>query len=386
MGAGRRSGGEGRGGPIGAGEVESHVAHSTEEVNEPRQTSLSAIWKEASMSRSGRGGMDRRHFLKTLGLGVGAAAFGARRASAAAAGKVARIGYIMAPGGAADKSANDLAKYVAEKSKGELTIQTFPGAQLGGERDMVESVQLGSIEIGYFGSYVIANVAPEWGLIMESPYTIRSQEHFRKVVDGPLAKPIYDALLQRKGIRHIAWALRGPRYLTSNKPIKTPADLKGVKIRVPEVETSMVAWKLLGATVTPMAFAEIFMALKQGTIDAQENPYELIYTSSFYEVQKYLNLTAHLRSGYEIVVSERWFKTLSPALQQIVTEGLLEMAKAEDRYQAVEEADLEKKLKEKGMIFNPVDLPKFEEALKDLPKAFAGRWAPGFYEAVKAIK
>jgi tripartite ATP-independent transporter DctP family solute receptor len=215
------------------------------------------------------------------------------------------------------------------------------------------------------------------------PYFITSQEKFRGVVDGPLSKPMYDAMLERKGLRHIAWENRGPRYLTSNKPVSIPADLKGIKIRVPEVEMSMAAWKMLGAIVTPMAFPEVFMALKQGTIDAQENPYELIYGSSFFEVQKYLNQTAHLRSGYEVVVSEKWFKTLSPELQKTVSDGLVEMAKLQDKMQAEDEAGYETKMKDKGMIFNPVQLDKFQEALVDLPKQFQSKWMPGFFEDVQ---
>jgi TRAP-type C4-dicarboxylate transport system substrate-binding protein len=193
-------------------------------------------------------------------------------------------------------------------------------------------------------------------------------------------------MLQRKGIRHIAWGSSGPRHLTSNKPINSPADLKGVKIRVPEVETYVAAWKMLGATVTPMAVTEMFMGLKQGTIDAQENPLELIYTFSLNEVQKYVNLTAHIYSDWEITVSERWFKSLSPDLQKVVYEGLVEMGKAESRYQAADEAELERKLKEKGMTFNPVDVSKFREALKDLPDQFKTKWKPGFYEEVMAVR
>ncbi|MGD0627558.1 MAG: TRAP transporter substrate-binding protein DctP, partial [Thermodesulfobacteriota bacterium] len=207
------------------------------------------------MFRNDEGALGRRGFLKLVGVGL--VAYGTTATSVAAGAKVARLANVVAPGGAVDRACNDFAKAVAEKSKGELTVQVFPGGQLGGERDMVESVQLGSIEIGVFGSYVMANVTPEWGLPIDTPYAMRNQEHFRKVVDGPLAKPIYDAMLQRKGIRHVAWANRGPRYLTSNKPVKTPADLKGVKIRVPEVETYLAAWKMLGATVTPMAFPEV---------------------------------------------------------------------------------------------------------------------------------
>jgi len=338
------------------------------------------------MFRNDEGTLDRRGFLKMAAVGVGLAAFGTRLTLAAPDAKAIRLATVVAPGGALDRACKDFAKAIAERSKGELTVQVFPGGQLGGERDMVESLQLGSIEIGAFGSYVMGNITPEWGLVIDTPYMIRNQQHFRKVVDGPLAKPIYEAMLQRKGIRHVAWANRGPRYLTSNKPIKTPADLKGVKMRVPEVETYLAAWKMLGATVTPMAFPEVFMALKQGTIDAQENPLELILTSSFYEVQKYVDLTAHICSGYEITVSERWFKSLSPGLQRIVIDGLVEMAKIEDRYQAADEAELQRKLKDKGMIFNPVDLPKFREALKELPNQFKDKWKPGFVEQVKAVR
>ena len=338
------------------------------------------------MFRNEEGALNRRSFLKMVGVGAGLLAFGTRVASGAPGAKVARLANVVAPGGAVDRASNDFAKAMTEKSKGELTVQVFPGGQLGGERDMVESVQLGSIEIGVFGSYVMANVTPEWGLPIDTPYAMRSQEHFRKVVDGPLANPMYDAMLQRKGIRHVAWANRGPRYLTSNKPVKTPPDLKGVKIRVPEVETYLAAWKMLGATVTPMAFPEVFMALKQGTIDAQENPLELILTSSFYEVQKYVNLTAHICSGYEITVSQRWLKSLSPELQKIVLDGLVEMGKIEDRYQAADEADIQRKLKDKGMIFNPVELPKFQEALKELPNQFKAKWKPGFAEEIKAVR
>lgn len=310
----------------------------------------------------------------------------AAAAAPAGKGKVARVAYIMAPGGASDKAAIEFGKWMADRTKGELTVQIFPGGQLGGERDMVESVQMGSMEIAVFGSYVLSNVTPEYGGVLDVPYLIRDQDHFRKVVDGPLMKPAYDEMLQKKGLRHIAWENRGPRYLTSNKPVKEPADLKGVKIRVPEVEVYTAAWKMLGATVTPMAFPELFLALKQGTVDAQENPYELISTSSFYEVQKYLTLTGHIRAAYEIVVSDKWFKSLSPELQKTVSDGLMEMGKLEDKMQVEDDQGYEKTLKEKGMTFLQPDLPKFQDALKDLPKQFADKWKPGFYEAVRNLK
>lgn len=304
-----------------------------------------------------------------------------------ASGKTVRLGHGLAVGSAIDKVGNEIARLVSERSKGALTIQVLPGAQLGKDRDMIESLQLGSVEMNIQGDVLISIVVPEWGLVLTTPFVVRSADHFRKVVDGSVTKPMYDALLERKGIRNLGWINRGPRYLTSNRPIKEPADLKGLKIRVPEVEAYVAAWKMLGATVTPMDFSELFLALRQGTVDAQENPLEVIYNQSLYEVQKYLNQTAHLYTGFQALASERWFKTLSPELQKILTDAATEAIAAGNRAQAADEAEFERKLKEKGVIYNPVDRAKFEDALKDLPKQpFAAKWKPGFYEAVKAVK
>lgn len=336
------------------------------------------------MSKRGFG-LSRRHLLAgSAAAAATASLFPAPAVRAQSAAQTARIAYIMAQGGASDRAANDFARMVKERSGGELEIQVFAAGQLGGERDMVESVQLGAIEIGFFGSYLMTNIAPEWGLVMDVPYLISSQEQFRRIVDGPLARPMYDAILQRKGIRHVAWCNRGPRYLTSTRPVSAPADCQGLKLRVPEVETYVAAWRTLGATVVPMAFPEVFLALRQGIIDAQENPLEFIKVSSFFEVQKYVNLTAHIRSGYEFTVSDRWFQSLAPNLQTIVHDSLVEAAALEDKYQAEDEDTLAAELKDKGMTFNPVELDKFRDALKGLPDQFAARWDGEFFKKVAA--
>lgn len=297
-----------------------------------------------------------------------------------------RLGHGLAVDSAIGIVGKDIARLVNERTQGALKIDVLPGAQLGKDRDMIESLQLGSVEMNIQGDILISIVVPEWGQVLTTPFVIRDKMHFRQVVDGPLTRPMYEAMLERKGIRNLGWIDRGPRYMTSNKPIREPAELKGLKIRVPEVETYVAAWKLLGATVTPMDFSELFLALRQGTVDAQENPLEVIYNQSLYEVQKFLNQTAHLYTGFEVLVSERWFRTLSPELQKIVNEAAAEAIAIGNKAQASSEVEYERKLKEKGMIFNPVDRAKFEDVLKDLPKQFANKWKPGFYEAVKAVK
>jgi len=333
--------------------------------------------------------VDRRDFLKIMSVAAGSfpliGSWSNVSAGSPGKGKVARIAFAHAPGGPSDKAAHEFAKWMLEKTGGELTVQVFAGGQLGGEKDMAEALQMGSVEITPFGSYAVTAITPEWGLVLDTPYVMRNNDHFRKVVDGPLCKPMYEAMLKRKGIRHICWSNRGPRYLTTNKPVKEPADLKGIKIRVPEYESYVAAWKMLGATVTPMAFPEVFLALKQGTIDAMEAPLEILYTSSFFEVQKYLNLTSHIVTGYQVAVSEKWYQSLSPALRKTVSEGLVEMGKLQDKLQAQAEAEFERKLKEKGMIFNPVDIAKFQTALRELPRN-SPKWKPGFYEEIQKVK
>lgn len=359
------------------------------------------------MSSDGRKSLNRRDFLKVIGAAAGATALGglatacgqsaAPAAAPTAAGaskaaapaqtakKVARVAYVHGAGGTSEKAANWLKQYISEKTNGEWEVQVYPGGQLGGERDMVESQQMGSIEIGWYGGYLIANLSPEYGGPIDCPYIMRDLAHFRKVVDGPLVEPAYEKMLKDKGIRHVAWTNRGPRYLTSNKAVSTPADLKGIKIRVPEIPAYVAAWKTLGATVTPMAFPEVFMALKQGTIDAQENPLELALNNSFYDVQKYINETQHIYTGYQLTVSDKWYQGLPADVQTIFTDGIKEMAALQDKYQAEDEEGLVKQLKEKGMTFNPVQKEKFQEALKDLPKQFEGKWKPGFFEELMAV-
>lgn len=363
------------------------------------------------MSSDKRDDMDRRRFLKLLGAAAGVTALGglgaacsqapaapaaaptqapaakaAAPAAASGAKKVARVAYVHGAGGTSEQAANWLKQFITDKTKGEWEVQVYPGGQLGGERDMVESQQMGSIEIGWYGGYLIANLTPEYGGPIDCPYVMRDVEHFRKVVDGPLVKPAYEKMLKDKGVRHVVWTNRGPRYLTANKAVTVPADVKGMKLRVPEIAAYVSAWKTLGATVTPMAFPEVFMALKQGTIDAQENPLELAMNNSFYDVQKFLNETGHIYTGFQLTFSDKWFQGLTPEVQKIFTEGVVEMAKLQDKLQAEDESKLAAQLKEKGMTFNKVDKPKFQEALKDLPKQFEGKWKPGFYEEILAVK
>lgn len=366
--------------------------------------------------------MDRRRFLQMIGLASAVVVFGgiiggcstpqssppattkpivaeptkapapaaapatASTPAAATNSKTVRFAFQPNADTAQDKGAKWFAQYLADKTNGQLKVDVFPGGQLGAERDQIDGHQMGSIEIGVSGT-LLGTVAPEWGLVLDTPYVVRNTDQWRKVVDGPLGEPIKQALLKRKGIRLIANTNRGTRYLTTNQPVHVPDDLKGLKLRVPEQEAYVAAWKMLGATVTPMAWPEVFLGLKQGTIGAQENPLEVIYTSSLFEVQKYVNATSHISTGLQIVVSDKWYQSLPADQKKVVSDGLVEAGKVMDKYVADDEAGYEKKLQDKGMVWNrDVDLAKFQATLKDLPKQFESKWKPGFYGAVQSVK
>ncbi|MGB5262570.1 MAG: TRAP transporter substrate-binding protein, partial [Lutimonas sp.] len=162
------------------------------------------------------------------------------------------------------------------------------------------------------------------------------------------------------GLRPLCVFERGPRQLTSNRPIRHPDDLNGLIIRVPNVPTFITAWSALGAKPTPMAFSEVFTGLQQGTVEAQENPFALILSSGYYEVQKYVNITNHVMSWSYPVIGEKQYQRLPDDLKLILKEAALEMAEYEHELYINNEKNVKKQLLEKGMEFVEVDNEAFK--------------------------
>lgn len=252
-----------------------------------------------------------------------------------------------------------LAELVKEKSQGRLEIQVFPNSQLGGEMDIINGIQLGSIDMTISGES-LQNWAPKASLLAV-PYALRDSEHLRNVAGGEIGKEIESQIEERTGLVPIAWFERGARQLTSNKPIKTPDDLKGIVLRVPNVPLFVSAWQAMGAKPTPMSFSEVFTSLQQGTIHAQENPLSLIDSASFFEVQKYVNKTDHVSSWIYVLIGKRQLNKLPQDLQEILLTSAKEAQAYEHDVFLDEEEKLEEKLKEKGMVFVDVDKEKFKE-------------------------
>ncbi|WP_206811168.1 TRAP transporter substrate-binding protein [Paradesulfitobacterium ferrireducens] len=273
-----------------------------------------------------------------------------------------KFGHVADENNSWHKAALYFADEVKKKSNGRIEVKVYPNSQLGSEMDTINGIQAGTADMTITGES-LQNWAPKVG-VMGALYLIKSDDQLKKVADGPIGKEIEQEILDKTGLRPLTWFARGPRYLTSNRPIKTPDDLNGLRLRVPNVPLYVKAWEALGAKPTPMALGEVFTGLQQGTVDAQENPLALIQSSGFYEVQKYINRTEHVRSWIYVVIGNKKFESMPKDLQQIVLDAAKDMQTYEHDLMLKDEQALTQKLQSEGMQFVDTDQAAFEAKAK----------------------
>lgn len=260
------------------------------------------------------------------------------------------------------KTAVKFSELVSEKTDGKLQIEVYPNEQLGSETEVLNGIEAGTVDMTISGE-TMQNWAPEAAL-MAVPYAFKNEEHVKSVVEGEIGKEIESAIKEKVGVTPLYYHLRAPRNLTSNEPIKSPSDLEGFKMRVPNVPLFMDSWKEAGARPQVMDFSEVFTGLQQGVIDGQENPVDLIHSASFFEVQDYVNKTEHVRSWIYVVVGNEQLNSLSEDMQAAVKEAAKEaQAYGMDLYKTETDGYVQK-LKDKGMEFVEVDQEAFAEAMK----------------------
>ena len=231
--------------------------------------------------------------------------------------KQAGVGSELQPTGYALR---EFAEFLKEKTNGEVELQSYYNSQLGGDRQICEGIQIGTIEMGGVASSVLASFSPELN-IFDFPYLFKTEAAARRALDGDLGAKLAEALMQ-KNFLIIGWGTNGYRHVTNSvKPVYSPDDLSGVKIRTMENPLFVDYFKEIGANPTPMSFSELFTALQQRTVDAQENPITIIYPSRLYEAQKYISLTGHAYAVVPFVMSDRYFKSLPKEYQDIFMEG-----------------------------------------------------------------
>lgn len=259
------------------------------------------------------------------------------------------------------ETAEKFAETLSQKTNGEMTVKIFPNGQLGSEVDMINSVKMGTLDVVLSGE-TLQNWAPKAAL-MAVPYAFQDLNHMNKVLNSPIGDEIKEDIRKKAGLVPLYYHERAPRNLTTNKVIKSVDDIKGMIIRVPAVPMFVKSWEVLGAKPTPMALQEVFTSLQQNTIHGQENPYDLIDSLGFYEVQKYAYETEHVIQWIYASVGERQFKKLSEDQKKAVLEASAEAQKyASDKFGTFI-ATAKQNLINKGMQIVPVNKEEFKNKI-----------------------
>lgn len=291
------------------------------------------------------------------------------------------LGHIFPVTHPTHKSAMAMANYVGKESKGQLEIKVYSGGALGKGSTLAEKITLGTVEMGTAGPGLLSRLEPAWGLIA-GEYVFKSVDSMFSVLNGPIGDDIKNRLLKKRGVRTLGIGYLGKRHVTANKPIKQPEDLKGFKIRIPNIPLRKASFLALGASPTPMAFSEVYLALQQGVVDGQENPLAQIVTMKFYEVQKYLILTGHALNPEILLMNEKRFQSLSKAHQDaLVMGGKVYEKSSFEEYRTMRSELLDKVLDE-GMIVMKPDIEAFAKAVREVPYAFEDKWGKGLYDRV----
>ncbi|WP_191569458.1 TRAP transporter substrate-binding protein [Paracoccus yeei] len=276
---------------------------------------------------------------------------------------IIRIGHVLSDSHSWNIAAQGFANEVAEKTEGRVRIDVFPGGQLGNEKDMIEGLQFGAIQGGVIGAGSFQTIEPKVGII-EMPYAWSSREQAFAALDGDLGAALARTL-EDKNIKVLAWWENGYRNVTNSKrPIVVPADLEGLKVRVTPDKVRLETFEQMGAQPAPLAFGELYSALQQGVFDAQENPLSIIWSSSFFEVQKYVSTTQHVWGAATLALSKPVWDKLSPEDQEIVAAAAREWGEKQRQMVADSDAEMIANLKDKGMEFNDVDRAAFEAAVE----------------------
>ena len=276
---------------------------------------------------------------------------------------VVKIGYPTAPNSHYGVGSNVFCEEIEKGTAGRYKCQQFPNSALGGERQMIEAVQLGTLEFVNTSTGPVGNFVPEVKIV-DIPFLFRDYDHARRYLDGPGQDIL--SKFPSKGLVALAWTENGFRHMTNNKhPIVKPADAAGLKMRTMENKVHMDGYKAFGINPTPMAWPEVFGALQQGTVDGQENPIPVILSAKFSQVQKYLSLTGHVYSPSLLITSVAFMNKLSDADKKVFQEAAKKASAAQRKKVNDDEAAGIAQLEKEGMkVERKVEGQAFRDALR----------------------
>jgi tripartite ATP-independent transporter DctP family solute receptor len=271
-----------------------------------------------------------------------------------------KFGHVGEPGSLFQKSADEFAKRVNAKLAGKVKVVTYGSSQLGGDKEMIQKLKLGTLDFA-LPSTVMSSEVDLFGLF-EMPYIVKDREHMKKI-EKEVFWPSLAPAAEKKGLKILAVWENGYRHITNNKrPIKVPADLQGIKLRVPEGKWRVKMFQEYGANPSPMKFSELFTALQTGVMDGEENPFTQIYSAKLQEVQKYLSLSGHVYTPAYVVVGSRKYEQLPADVRKVIEDTAKETQAFVYATAEKDDTELLAKLKQAGMQVNEVDKDAFIKA------------------------
>ena len=303
----------------------------------------------------------------------------------AAAKQVLKLGTILPADNILTENAQEFAKKVNERSKGEVEVVVYPNSQLGNERDLMEGLQLGTVQMAEVSGGVMSTFVPETG-VFSLPFVFRDWDHLDKVLKNqPVVNRLDEITLKKSGIRTLGWMEQGFRVtLTVKKPINGLKDLAGLKIRVPEDKVLIRTFQLVKAAPTVIPWGEVYTSLQTGVVEGMESTTPAMYTMKFYEVANYIAETNHQHSVVGFLISEKTFQLLSKAAQEVLLQAARETMDSnyrQARGTAEKSLDL---LRAKVKQTTTPDLKPFQDAVQPVYKEFGDQ--TGTHELIRQIQ
>lgn len=295
-----------------------------------------------------------------------------------------RISYANNVGEPNDKAVREWGRLMKERSNGKVEFQYFPSSQLGSQKDVTEQLTIGSNVISISDGGFLMDYVPEFGITF-LPYFYDNKEQLYKLVDSDLFKEL-SKKLETKGlyIVHSKW-IYGDRHIIATKPVTKPENLKGLKIRVPNIRISTEMINAMGAVSTPMPLAEAYPAIMQGIINGAENPIPVHYGGKMYEGAKYLSLTRHQVNMSSWIAGKKFIDTLPPDIVKMLKETGEEAGRFLEKENEKADKEALEKMKAAGVTVVQVDRAAFNEVMKDFPQRFSKEFPPELIERLKAV-
>jgi TRAP-type transport system periplasmic protein len=284
------------------------------------------------------------------------------------------------------QAAERFGELVAERSGGEIEVRYFPGGQMGGERDNLEALKIGEIEMAVFGTYPIVSLAPAYSFF-DAPFVFRDRDNVYATWESKLGDEVREIFQTEHGVRAVGMMGRGYRHLTSNAPINSVQDMDGMRIRMGQSKPFIEAFTETGAVVVPIALPELFTSLRLGTVSASDGPFDQIYTFNLHEAQTHLALTGHLYATSLWMMNEVFYTGLSNEHRQIIDTAVAEALAYGDELALSSEERLRGVLVEAGMEVTEPDYTEFMEKVRPaIDRLFAEDWSVTTAEDIAAIE